>query len=191
MPLTTGHYAPINPDWILNGKPVEPFRTNIRRQEITTDVAAALTTQIMTGAAMHLRVGDVVTKIGFLVGATAAGTPTNSWVALYSSAATPALMAQSADQAAGAIAANALYELSLATPQTITVEGFYVCALMSKATTVPSLQCHVSPLASANGAVITGMAPLAATSGSALVATAPATWAAPTTVVNIPYVTVR
>jgi hypothetical protein len=52
----------------------------------------------MTSVAIPLEVGDVVTNLTFLSGATAAGTPTNYWFALYDTSATPALIAQSADQ---------------------------------------------------------------------------------------------
>lgn len=191
MPLVKGHYRPISDEWLLNGKPVEPFRTNLRRQDITTDVAAALTTQVMLGVAMPLQVGDVVTKIGFAVGATAGGTITNQFVALYSNAATPALLGQSADGTSTAIAASTLAEYSLATPITISADGIYICAFMVKAGTMPSLLSKVLPTAGAGGAQITGQAPLSQTSGSSLTATAPATWASPTTVVNVPYCTVR
>ena len=191
MPLVSGHYAATSDEWVLNGKQVEPFRTSIRRDDITTDVAAATVTQVMTGVAIHLRVGDVVSKIGFAVGATAGGTITNQFAALYSNAAVPALMAQSVDTGAAAIAANTLAEYTLATPQTITVEGVYILAYMVKATVQPSLLCKVAPTAAAFGAFVTGALPLAATSGAALTTTAPATWATPTTVVNRAFATVR
>lgn len=191
MPLVSGHYPTTNVDYVLNGKQAEPFRTSIRVDDVTTDVAAALVTQVMTGVAIALPVGFVVTKIGFLVGATAAGTPTNQFAALYSNAATPALLGQSTDTLTAAIAANTLAEYTLATPVTITADGVYILAYMVKATTVPSIQCKVAPLASTFGAFVTGALPKAATSGSALTGTAPATWASPTTVVNRMFAAVR
>lgn len=191
MPLVSGHYPTLSDQWALDGKQAEPWRVSIRRDDIQTDVAAALVTQVMTGVLIHLPVGFVVTKIGFLVGATAGGTITNQWAALYSNAATPALMAQSTDTTSAAIAANALAEYTLATPQTITADGNYILAYMVKATTVPSIQCKVAPLASTNGAFVTGAGVLTGTSGAALTATAPATWATPGTSVNRMFATVR
>jgi hypothetical protein len=187
MPLVSGNYPPKNEDWLLAGQPAGTWRANMRRKEITTDVAGALTTQIMLSTAVTLQAGDTVTSIAFRSGATAAATPTNYWVALYSSAATPALLAQSADQLTAAWAANTTMDLALATAQLISTSGVYYAAIMVKATTVPSLLCCVLGLAGAGGAILTGQKVLAQTSGSALTTTAPATIATPTTVVNIPY----
>lgn len=190
MPLSAGHYSNTNPDWDLDGKPSGFFRSNIKRSDLQTDVAAALTTQVMLGVAMHLNVGETVSKIGFMVGATGQATVVDQWVALYDNSATPKLLGQATDTLTAAITASTLLEYSLATPVTVTATGIYICALMVKAS-VPSLLCKVLPVAAAGGPIITGQAPLAATSGSSLSTTAPATWASPTTVVNVPYVTVR
>jgi hypothetical protein len=143
----------------------------------------ALTTQVMTAAAIKLVAGDVITNVSYFVGTTAAGTPTNSWVALYSNAATPALLAQSADATSGALAAFTKQTIALATAQTISKTGIYWVAIMSKATTVPTLLGHmgVPP-------IVTGEINLAVTSGSALTTTAPATLATPTVSRFVPYV---
>jgi hypothetical protein len=82
-------------DCKLNGTTAK--RSNLDRRYLVTNTAA-LTTQVMTSVAIPLEVGDVVTNLTFLSGATAAGTPTNWWFALYDTSATPALIAQSADQ---------------------------------------------------------------------------------------------
>lgn len=182
---------PVAPEYLLNGKPTGLFRESvIRRQDVTADVAAALTTQVMLCVAVALQKGDVITNITFKAGATAAGTPTNWWAALYDdNASAPALMSQSADQLTAAIAANAVKTLALATPQEIPRAGIYYAALMVKATTVPSLCCRVLPLAADSDVVVTGQKKLAVTSGAALVGTAPATIVTGgTAVVNVPNV---
>jgi hypothetical protein len=46
----------------------------------------ALATGVMTAVRIKLFAGDVITNISVRSGATAAGTPTNYWVALYSNA---------------------------------------------------------------------------------------------------------
>ena len=145
--------------------------------------SVALTTQVMTSVPIYLAAGDVVTNISAVSGATAAGTPTNWWFALYDTQATPALLAQSADQTSGAWAAFTVKTLALSAAQTITKTGVYWVGIHVKATTVPTLlgSIAVKP-------VVTGERNLAQTSGSALTATAPATIATPTVANFAPYV---
>jgi hypothetical protein len=175
--------------WWLDGSP-SMLRSNLGRRAITATQGnvAALTTQVMASVALPLEAGDVVTSLTFVSGTTAAGTPTNWWFALYSAAATPALLAQTADQTSTAWAANTAKTVALSSPQTILTSGVYYAAIMVKATTVPTLAgltLHDAVLA---GAIITGQKVLGMTSGSALTATAPATIASPTTVATIPLV---
>ena len=145
----------------------------------------ALTTQVMTSVPIYLHAGDVVTSISVRTGATAAGTPTNWWFALYSKAATPALLAQTADQLTGAMAANTTFTKALQTAQTITESGVYWVGIMVKATTVPTL------LGSAAApAIATGERNLAQSSGTGLTTTAPPTIASPAATQFAPYVAI-
>lgn len=137
-------------------------------------------TGVAHATGVPLNPGDVVTSISFMVGGTAAGTPTAGYVALYSPAG--ALLAQSADFATTARAANTAYTIPLATAQTITAQGLYYVSIAFAATTVPTLRGLTTGNAAMAGAVVTGMPVLARTHGSALTATAPATIATPTTV---------
>jgi hypothetical protein len=187
MPLVSGGYAPKNPANLLAGSPSGLLRANIDRLQAGSDLAA-LTTQVMTSVAIPLQAGDTVTSLTFLSGNTAAGTPTNWWFALYDDSATPALLAQTADQTTGAWAANTAKTVPLATAQTIPRTGVYYAAVMVKATTVPTLAGAAVQNAAGAGAVVSGMKVLARTSGSALTATAPATIATPTTVATVPLV---
>lgn len=165
------------------------FRSNLPRvgcyDSVSDSGSVALTTQVMTAVPIFLAAGDVVTSISFFAGTTAAGTPTNWWVALYSNAATPALLAQSADQTSGAIAANTKQTVALATAQTISKSDVYWAAVMVKATTVPTLlgQLAIPP-------IVTGERNLAVTSGSSLTTTATATLASPTVQRFVPYIVV-
>jgi hypothetical protein len=163
------------------------YRENFDAGEASTDVAAALTTQVMTAVPLVFEVGDRITSLSFLSGATAANTPTNWWFALYDTQATAALIAQSADQAAAAWAADTIKTLALSAAYIVPVTGVYYAAIMVKATAVPSLICRVAARAAANGALLTGYKVKALTSGAALTTTAPATLAAPATVVNRPW----
>jgi hypothetical protein len=143
----------------------------------------ALTTQVMTSVPVFLAAGDTITNVSIFVGATAAGTPTNWWMALYDSASTPNLLAQTADQTTGAMAANTKQTVALATAQTISKTGVYWVGIMVKATTVPTLLGGVCV-----PPIITGERNLAQTSGSGLTATAPSTIATPTAIRFAPYV---
>lgn len=170
-------------DWLLAGSPSGIRNQNMRQLDINTDLAA-LTTQVMTSVAVPCQPGDKITNITFKSGATAAGTPTNWWFALYD--ANGALLAQTADQLTAAWAANTVQTLALATAQTVSAAGVLYAAVMVKATTVPTLIGASVALAGAAAAIV-GSKVLAQTSGSALVATAPATIATPTTVATVPF----
>jgi hypothetical protein len=171
----------------LNG--TTALRSNLDRRYLVTNTAS-LTTQVLTSVAIPLEVGDVVTNLTFVSGATAAGTPTNWWFALYDTSATPALIAQTADQTSTAWAAHTAKTVALSAAYTVSTAGIYYAAIMVKATTPPTLAGVTLENAAAAGALVTGQAILAQTSGSSLTDTAPATIASPTTVATIPYVVV-
>lgn len=165
------------------------FRSNgvrVGQYDSASDTGSpALTTQIMTAVPVALVAGDVITNISCQAGATAAGTPTNWWFALYDSQATPALLTggQTADQLTAAWAAFAVKTLPLATAQTITKTAIYWVAIMVKATTVPTLMGSI-----AMKPIVATERNLAVTSGSALTTTAPPTLATPTVANFAPYV---
>lgn len=176
--MSQGRYSRSLGDYFqfVNGlhttSPDTVHRQNLPRFGLSSVAIAA--TGILTSARIHLDAGLVVTNIGFTVGGTAGGTITNWGVALYSDAATPALMAQSADQTSSALAANTHYDIALATAQTIARTGFYRAALWVTATTIPTLLGTPMPKAR------TGELAMAHSSGSGLTATAPSTVATPT-----------
>lgn len=154
-------------------------RSNLSRQGLYDSAGdtgnVALTTQVMTSVPVYLVGGEVVTNLTFYSGATAAGTPTNWWFALYDTASTPALIAQTADQLTAAWAAFTKKTLALSAAYTVPKTGVYWAAIHVKATTVPTLLgTLVLP------PIVTGERNLAQTSGSALTTTAPATIATPT-----------
>jgi len=186
VPLVGGRYPVKNPLWLSDGAPGGMWRCSLPDGRVSAvSNMSALATGVMLNTAIPLMAGDVVTSLTFLSGATAAGTPTHWWFALYSNAATPALMAQTADQVSAAWAANTAMTLALQTAQLITVSGLYYASCMVTATTPPTLAGCTLENAAAAGAVISGASVLASTSGSALVGTAPATIATPTTVANL------
>jgi hypothetical protein len=143
----------------------------------------ALATGVMTSVPIYLVAGDVITNLSFRSGATAAGTPTNWWFALYDSAATPALIAQTADQTTTAWAANTTMTKALSAAYTVTKTGIYWAAINVTATTPPTLLGSV-----AAPAIVTGERNLTQSSGSGLTTTAPSTIATPTAKQFAPYV---
>jgi hypothetical protein len=148
--------------------------------------SAAFTTGSMGHTMLPLVAGDVVTSLTFYTGTTGAGTPTNWWFALYDTAATPALMDQSADQTTTPIAAQTKYTLNLATPQTITVTGRYYACFMVKATTTPTWAA-TGWTASITGGILASQERLCGFSGSGLTTTAPGTIASPSNAGTIVY----
>jgi hypothetical protein len=179
-------------EFYLEGQPTGFARSNLSRYVAGTDNAAA-GTGVMHSAAIVLTAGETVTNVTFFTGGTAAGTPTNWWVALYDNASSPttapALMAQSADQLTAAAAANTKFTLALATAQRIPVTGVYYVAIMFTATTPPTIRGATTGNAVLSTGALTGSKVLARTSGSGLTGTAPTTIASPTTVATVPWVT--
>ncbi len=170
--------------------PADPdtfFRRNLPRTGLTDSGGdtnhVALATGVMTSVPIFLVAGDKITNLSFVSGATAAGTPTNYWFALFSTDPTPALLAQSADQTSTAWAANTVKTLALATPYTVPKTGLYWAAIMVAATTPPTLIGTI-----AAKPVVTGERNLSQSSGTGLTATAPATIATPTVKTFVPYV---
>lgn len=186
--LVNGVYPVKNPEWLSNGQPSGVFRESLplgRLQAVTN--MTALSTGVMTSVALPLQAGDVVTNLTFLSGATAANTPTAWWFALYSNAATPALIYQTADQTTTAWGANTAKTVALTAAYTVPTTGVYYAAVMVTATTPPTIAGVSVENAAAAGAVVSGQKILAQTSGSSLTTTAPATIATPTTVATVPY----
>lgn len=184
--IASAKYAQFNPFYLLNGSPSGTFRENLpfTSRLICTSNNTAAGTGVMLSTPLYLEAGDTVTNLTFRSATTAAGTPTNWWFALYSSATTPALLAQTADQTSTAWAANTVKTVALATAQQISTTGIYWAAVMVAASTVPTLYgitLHSS------AAVLTGQVILAQTSGSSLTTTAPATIATPTAATTVPY----
>jgi len=183
MPLVSGGYPVKSDDFALAGGVV--VRYNLSRRVATSD-AAALTTQVMTSVAVNLQAGDIVTSLAFRSGATAAGTPTNWWFALYSPAGV--LLAQTADQTTTAWAADTVKDVALATAQTVAVSGLYYAAVMVKATTVPTLVGLTLGRAGVSTGFLSTDKVLSQTSGAALTTTAPGTIATPTAIAACPLV---
>ena len=157
------------------------FAESMNRLLAGTDNAIAATGVVLS-TAIPLQAGDVVTNITFIVGGTALGTPTAGFVALYSSAAVPALLAQSADFTTTARAANTAYTVAMVTPYTVLAAGLFNIAISFTAGTIPTLRGATVGNAAVAGAIGLSAGILARSHGAAVGGVAPATIASATTV---------
>jgi hypothetical protein len=180
--LAANAYSPAN--YLLTGSPTGTFRENMPRYFATAN-GSALTSGVMTSVALPLFAGDVVTNLSFMSATTAAVAPTAWWFALYSSATTAALIAQTADQTSTAWGGDTIKTLPLSSPYTVSTTGVYYAAVMVTAGTVPTL-VTVNGRGAVFAAILSQKA-LARTSGSGLTTTAPATIASPSNAAALPY----
>ena len=190
MPLIRGHYPQTNPNWLLTGSatnianPTVPVRSNIEYTGLANPTDGALAA---TGVACFVPIpvepGTVISKVSLVIGATAGGTITNQFVAIYSGIATPALIGQSTDTTSAAIAASGLATWTLTAAQQITAaqapQGFIYAGIAVTATTIPTALTVSIPTAVGYKWFTNGPLFLSATAGSALAGTAAATIASP------------
>ena len=185
--LVRGKYPVTNPLFSAFGQTANASQANValRTNAVVTGLnaltdGAALTTAVATAVAIPVEVGDVITKVTVFVGATAAGTPTNSFAALYSGVAVPALLGQSVSGGVAAIAASGAFTFTLASAINVTAAnaplGFIYASVVVAATATPSLAS--TTVATAVAYKWFANAPLglgALAHGAALSTTAPAT----------------
>ena len=185
--LVRGKYPVTNPLFSAFGQTANASQANValRTNAVVTGLnaltdGAALTTAVATAVAVPVEVGDVITKVTVFVGATAAGTPTNSFAALYSGVAVPALLGQSVSGGVAAIAASGAFTFTLASAINVTAAnaplGFIYASVVVAATATPSLAS--TTVATAVAYKWFANAPLglgALAHGAALSTTAPAT----------------
>lgn len=175
-----------------------PIRSNLEYPVYSgalADTAASLATGVLTAVPVPVDVGTTITKLSFLVGATAASTPTHSFAAIYSgtTVTSPPLIAQSTDGLTAPIAASARFDFTLTTPQTITAAqapyGFIYVGFSVTGTAVPSLITTPAGAAAGQYRWFTNT-PLyfSQTAGSALAGTAAATLINASTLTTAPAV---
>lgn len=192
--MPVGYYRGANTirDILMQGSPAATLLENFPHDQISTDIAAALVSGVMTSVAIPLAAGDIITTMSVVSGATALATPTHAFMALYSPAGV--LLGQSTDVPGQALAANTVLTHTFASAIGVPTSGLYYAGIMIAATTVPSL------VGKAAGAIVAGVAAMntalgfpavAQSSGSALLATAPPTIATPTNLIVCPYVCLR
>ena len=157
--------------WWASRMPTGAISETTSRKGMEDLSSQGLTSQELFLVAIYLPVDATITSISFVSAATAAGTPTNWWFALYDSSRN--LLRQTADQTTTAWAANTLKTVNLTSTYTTTVEGLYYIGIMMKATTPISVHRRNVGVAAASLA-LTQLAPiLAGASSTGLTDTAP------------------
>lgn len=113
--LVAGRYPLGYEEWLLDGSPLPPYRQTMSRRDITSSsVSIASTTASVFP--IVCQPGDLIGAISILV-KTATGTPSHSWVALYTGMTTAAtLIAQSADVTTGFVANASTLTLGTGAP---------------------------------------------------------------------------
>ena len=125
-----------------------------RQMAATANNTSLLTSGTLLVAPMVLAVGTTVTNLNFKTGTTAATAPTNWWLGLWNLS-TLALIANTADQLTGAIAASTIFTKALTSAYLVPASGTYLVGLMVAATTVPTLAAaNTAPTSAANGSSI-------------------------------------
>lgn len=143
-----------------------PIAETMPRTSVTTVTSIGTQTSgTMYMFAVTIPAGSVISSASILIGTTAAGTPTHTYMGLYDK--NLALLAQSADFLTGAIGASALYTQAMVTPYTTTYTGLHYIAMLSVATTCPTLMGAVSATAGTN------IAPILAATSTAGITTGP------------------
>jgi hypothetical protein len=202
--LTDGRYPQVNSEWAITGQQTNvaqsdiPSRSNVEWLGLSGAIATTTLVATGVGAAVAVPVDQetVISKVTMYVTATAAGTPTHAFAALYAGTpvAAPPLIAGSAstDSTTAAIAANAAFSFTIP-PTLITPAnapaGFIYVSISITATTVPTVVTVPGPTIGAWGTMVPPTtAPLffSATHGSALAGTAAATIVSPSNVSQAP-----
>lgn len=115
---------------------------------------SALTSGTLFMQAIYLKAGQKITNLSFHSATTAAGTPTNGFMALYD--ANRNLLAQTANWTTEAWAANSIKTKALTAQYTVPSTGLYYVGLMVTATTVPTMK----GLTAKTGGQLAGQAPI-------------------------------
>jgi hypothetical protein len=149
-----------------------------------TDVTIALaTTGKMTLAKVTLEGGELVTNLSFISGTTAGATMTSWWLALFDP--DGKLIAQTADQVAGAIAASTVFTLPLSAPKRMGQSGIHRIGLCIAASTVPTVRGITLPPAITVGTPAEGV--ISEETTATYTTTAPAVLPALTARLGTPY----
>jgi hypothetical protein len=154
--ILSGRYPLTAAFWSGVGQPANatqsniPVRSNLEWPFLgdLADQAAALVSGSVTVVPVPVDIGNVITKVSILTGATANADPTNQWAAVYSGVLTTAVLqgAQSTDATSTAIPVSGRWGFTLGASVEVTAANapygyVYVGIGIVVSTTLPSLIC--------------------------------------------------
>jgi hypothetical protein len=84
MDLAGGHYPDYEQEWLLDGKPIPPYRRSISRGDITGAAVTGAATQVPYVTAVTAQIGDIVNFVSFAIGTLAGTAGNSSFVVVYS-----------------------------------------------------------------------------------------------------------
>jgi hypothetical protein len=183
--LASGRYPAHYEEWLLDGKPSQPFRQNFSRRVPLTSGGLAATSGTAWVVPVVCQQGDVISSVTIGV-KTASSTGAHGWAALYTGLTTAdTLIVQSADDTSGFHGSGAAQTFTLTAahlvgtdPGSTGTSGPVVLGVMiyNEASTGGVVDAYtVGSEAVAGGVYITGQVPLLFTrSGQSYAATAPA-----------------
>lgn len=117
--LVSGKYPAHYEEWLLDGKPSQPYRSNFSRRATMPTGGLPATTGTGFVVPVVFQQGDVITSITIGV-KTASATPAHGWVALYTGLTTAdTLIAQSADDTSGFHGSAAAQTFTLSAPHLV------------------------------------------------------------------------
>lgn len=175
MPVFGPSGGQLPPDYYLNGS--NNYRETLTRVQAQQVTGSTPGTGIAHGNAVVCYAGDVITNMTFRSGTTPATSPTHWWMALYDTQATPALIAQTADQLTAPIGASTVFTLPLVGgPYILSSTGVYYAVLMTACSvTIPSITCWAFPSNAVSLGNVAGQKPYAVQGAGGLTTTASAT----------------
>jgi hypothetical protein len=181
--LVSGRYPDTFEEWMLDGKPSQPYRTTISRRDILS-TGVTPTVNAVCVYPVVVQQGDVIGAISIGVKTATAATASHGWAALYTGLTTSAtLLFQSADDTSGFHGSGALQKFTLTSsytvgtdPGTTGTNGPVVLgvALYNSSSGAGGALDGMTGSSVAGGILITGQVPMAFSAALAATATAPA-----------------
>ena len=196
--LTSGHYPDTYEEWLLDGKPTQPYRTTMSRRDILS-TGVTPTVNAVCVYPVVVQQGDVINFISIGVKTATAATASHGWAALYTGlTAAATLIAQSADDTAGFHGSGALQKFTLATGYTVGAapggtgtDGPLVLgvALYNSSSGAGGALDGMTGSSVAGGVLVSGQIPMAFSAALAATATAPASLSGFTALTGgVPYI---
>jgi hypothetical protein len=105
------------PEWLLDGKPSQPYRSNFSRRGTLLAAGITMTADTAYVVPVVCQQGDIITSITIGVKTATSSTPTHGWAAIYTGLTTAAtLISQSADDTSGFHGSTSAQTFTLTTP---------------------------------------------------------------------------